>query len=58
MKEIIEGKFDGRKGQGRNRIGILGDLKEGEMYIDTKRRADDRVVGEFQGPAVWQNTRL
>ena len=44
VKEIIEGKFNGRKGRGRNRIGMLDHLKEGGTYVDMKRKADDRVV--------------
>ena len=44
MKEIIEGKFNGRKGRGRNRIGMLDHLKEGGTYVDMKRKADDREL--------------
>jgi len=42
MKEIIEGKFDGRNGRGRSRIGMLDDLKEGETYDVMKLKAIDR----------------
>ena len=44
MKEIIEGKFDGRKGRGRSRIGMLDDLKEGGTYDVMKRKASDREL--------------
>ena len=43
MKEITEGKFDGRKGRGRNRMRISDYLKK-VKYVYMKRKADDRQL--------------
>ena len=42
LKEVIEGKMEGRRPRGRPRIGMLDELKEGS-YTDMKRRAEDRL---------------
>jgi hypothetical protein len=41
LKEVIEGKIEGKKGQGRPRRGMLDDLKKGS-YRTMKRRAENR----------------
>ena len=38
----IEGRFIGKRGQGRNRCTFLDRLKSGEDYCILKRRAEDR----------------
>jgi hypothetical protein len=48
MKEVMEGKMEGKRGPGRKRIGMIDDLIEKERYGDMKRRAEDR-----QGWRVW-----
>ena len=48
MKEVMEGKMEGKKGPGRKRIGMIDDLIEKERYGDLKRRVEDR-----QGWRVW-----
>ena len=41
LKEVIEGRIDGRRPSGRKRIGMLSELKE-DGYAKMKRRADNR----------------
>ena len=48
MKEVMEGKMEGKRGPGRKLIGIIDDLLEKERYGVLKRRAEDR-----QGWRVW-----
>ena len=48
MKEVMEGKMEGKRGRGRKRIGMIDELMENEQYGDLKRRAEDR-----QGWRVW-----
>ena len=43
LKEMIEGRMEGRRSRGRPRIGMLDVLKEGS-YERMKRRAEDRVA--------------
>ena len=42
MKEVMEGKMEGKRGPGRKRIGMIDELMENERYGDLKRRAEDR----------------
>ena len=48
MKEVMEGKMEGKRGPGRKRIGMIDELMLNEQYVDLKRRAEDR-----QGWRVW-----
>ena len=48
MKEVMEGKMDGKRGPGRKRIAMIDDLLGKERYGVLKRRAEDR-----QGWRVW-----
>jgi hypothetical protein len=41
LREIIEGKMEGKKPRGRPRLGMLTGLKEGS-FVDMKRRAENR----------------
>ena len=41
LREVIEGKMDGKRSRGRPRIGMLDELKEGS-YQQMKRRAGNR----------------
>ena len=41
LKEVIEGKMEGRKPRGRRRIGMLDELKGGGYY-EMKRRTENR----------------
>ena len=43
LKEVIEGKMEGRRPTRRPRIGMLDELKKGS-YVDMKRRAEDRQM--------------
>ena len=48
MKEVMEGKMEGKRGRDRKRIGMIDELMENELYGGLKRRALDR-----QGLRVW-----
>ena len=48
MKEVMEGKMEGKRGRGRKRIGMIDELMENKQYGDLKRRAEER-----QGWRVW-----
>ena len=48
MKEVMEGKMEGKRGRDRKRIGMIDELMENKQYGDLKRRAEDR-----QGWRVW-----
>jgi hypothetical protein len=41
MRDVIEGRMEGKRGRGRPRIGMLDELKE-KSYEKMKRRADNR----------------
>jgi hypothetical protein len=43
LKEVIEGKMEGKRARGRPRLGMLEELKEGS-YESMKRRANDRQM--------------
>ena len=47
LKDVLEGRMEGRRTRGRPRKGMIDDLKEGS-YGDMKRRAEDR-----EGWRVW-----
>src|SRR5271163_386611 len=48
LREVIEGRMEGKRGPGRPRIGVLDDLLERDAYAAMKRRAEDR-----SGWRVW-----
>ena len=39
---VIEGKLEGRRGRGRRRATLLGNLGRGRSYGELKRMAEDR----------------
>jgi hypothetical protein len=41
MKQVMEGRMEGKRGRGRPRMGMISELKE-SSYVDMKRRAEDR----------------
>ena len=41
LKEVIEGRIDGKRPRGRKRLGMLSDLKE-DGYAKMKRRTENR----------------
>ena len=43
LKEVIEGRTDGRRPKGRKRIGMINELKE-DGYANMKRTADNREI--------------
>ena len=44
LKEIIEGRFEGKRSRGRKRIGMLDSLLKGENFEIMKRRTNDRIA--------------
>ena len=43
LKEVIEGRIDGRRPRGRKRIGMISELKE-DGQSNMKRRSDNREI--------------
>ena len=43
LKEVIEGRIDGRRPRGRKRLGMLSELKE-DGYAKMKRRTENREL--------------
>ena len=41
MKEVLEGRMEGKRTRGRPRLGMLDDLIT-HSYVDMKRRTEDR----------------
>ena len=58
VKEVIEGRMEGKRSRGRPRAGMLDDLVV-VSYGDTKRRAENIVNGGvgYHGPAGRQRTK-
>ena len=48
MRDVIEGRMEGKRGRGRKRIAMLDDLID-ESYVELKRRAQDR-----EGWKMWK----
>ena len=44
MKDVIEGRIDGKRGRGRRRQSMLHELMEGGSYEQLKRKAEDREL--------------
>jgi len=42
MKDVTEGRMEGKRGRGRKRVKMLDDLIGEETYAQLKRRAEDR----------------
>ena len=42
MRDVMEGKMEGKRVRGRKRIGMLNELLDGGTYADMKKRARDR----------------
>ena len=55
LKEVIEGRTDGRRLEGRKRIGMLSKLKE-DGYANMKRRADNTEIWQSWTPrrTCWE----
>jgi hypothetical protein len=43
LKDVLEGRMEGKRPRGRPRMGMIDDLKEGS-YACMKRRAEDREL--------------
>ena len=59
IREVVEGRIDGKITRGRPRKGMLEEFLANEAYDQMKRRAHDRErVGRVgcHGPALWQST--
>jgi hypothetical protein len=55
LREVIEGKMDGKRQRGRPRIGMLEELKEGS-FAQMKRRAEDRCSWSCWKPRTCRET--
>jgi hypothetical protein len=55
MRDVMEGRFQGKKGRGRPRIGMIDELKEGS-YVKMKRRAENREEWLNWVPRTCQQT--
>ena len=42
LRDVIEGRMDGKRSRGRKRIMMLDDMRRGKPYGNLKRRAEDR----------------
>src|SRR5215470_5671173 len=42
MLEVMEGRMEGKRGRGRERIGMLEDIIRENSYAETKRKAQNR----------------
>ena len=52
FKEVIEGRFEGRRPRGRKRKSLLEDLKGNKSYHQLKRLAQDRRAWQMTDPCV------
>ena len=50
FKEVIEGRFEGRRPRGRRRKSLLDDLKGNKSYHQLKRLAQDRRAWQMTDP--------
>ena len=42
LKQVLEGRMEGKRPRGRSRMGMIDDIKEGS-YVKMKRRAENRA---------------
>jgi len=42
VKDVFEGRLEGKRSRGRKRVMMLDDIKEGRTYFSIKRDAEDR----------------
>ena len=52
FKEVIEGRFEGRRPRGRKRKSLLDDLKGNRSYHQLKRLPQDRRAWQMTDPSV------
>ena len=43
MRDVIEGRLEGKRPRGRKRTGMLDELMDRRSYVEMKRRAEDRM---------------
>ena len=44
MKDVLEGRTEGKRPRGRKRIMMMDDIKDGRSYYRTKRDAEDKEL--------------
>ena len=44
MRDVIEGRMEGKEPRGRRRKGMLDELTNGRVYTELKRKAEHRTV--------------
>ena len=58
LRDVMEGRMEGKRPRGRPRMGMIDDLKEG-AYQDMKRRGQDREGWRSWMPwTCWQAEHL
>ena len=57
LREVIEGKMVGKRGRGRQRVGMLDVLLEGDKFHKMKRRAEDRDEWRSWMPRTCRQSR-
>jgi hypothetical protein len=56
LKDVMEGKLEGKRVRGRPRLGMLHELMEGGTYEQMKRMAEDRDRWRHWAPRTCQQT--
>ena len=44
LRDVIEGRMEGKRPRGRKRMMLLDDIKDGRSYYKTKRQAEEREL--------------
>ena len=59
MKDVLEGRMEGKRPRGRKIIMMMDDIKDGRSYFRTKRDAEDKELWREApwGTCLRQNTR-
>ena len=55
LKQVLEGRMEGKRPRGRPRMGMIDDIKEGS-YVKMKRRAENRAEWQTWMPRTCLRT--
>ena len=53
LKDIIEGRFEGKRSRGRKRIGMFDSLLKGENFKIMQRRTNNRIAWRNWTPGTF-----